>query len=42
MGVGGLPNAKGVMELDAAIMDGDSNYGAVMCLQDIKHPISVS
>ena len=42
VGVGGLPNAKGVMELDAAIMDSDSRYGAVMALQNIVNPISVA
>lgn len=39
---GGLPNAKGVMELDAAIMDSECRYGAVMALQDIRTPISVA
>lgn len=34
VGVGGLPNAEGVMELDAAIMDGNSMYfGAVMAIR---------
>lgn len=42
VGVGGLPNADGVMELDAAIMDDLKRYGAVMCLQNIKNPISVA
>ena len=41
VGVGGLPNADGVMELDAAIVNHAGQYGAVMCLQNIKNPISV-
>lgn len=42
VGVGGYPNADGIMELDAAIMDSKRRYGAVMCLQNIKNPISVA
>lgn len=42
VGVGGLPNADGVMELDAAIMDHNRRYGAVMGIQDIAHPIQVA
>ena len=42
VGVGGFPNADGHMELDAAIMDHNMNYGAVMGLQSIKNPISVA
>jgi len=42
VGVGGFPNADGVMELDAAIMDDDCRYGAVMAIQDIANPISVA
>lgn len=42
VGYGGLPNAKGVMELDAAIMDHESRYGAVMALRNIRTPISVA
>lgn len=42
VGVGGYPNAKGIMELDAAIMDDECRYGAVMGLQDIATPISVA
>jgi N4-(beta-N-acetylglucosaminyl)-L-asparaginase len=40
--VGGYPNSRGVMELDAAIMDEKRRYGAVMALQDIANPISVA
>jgi N4-(beta-N-acetylglucosaminyl)-L-asparaginase len=39
VGVGGLPNSEGVMELDAAIMDSRRRYGAVMSLQSISTPI---
>lgn len=30
------------MQLDAAIMNHQSQYGAVMCLENIKAPISVA
>lgn len=34
VGLGGLPNADGVMEYDAAIMDGKTmKYGAVMAVR---------
>ena len=42
VGLGGLPNADGILELDAAIMDFSMRYGAVMCLQQIRNPISVA
>jgi isoaspartyl peptidase/L-asparaginase-like protein (Ntn-hydrolase superfamily) len=43
VGYGGLPNAAGAMELDAAIMIGDrSQYGAVMAIQGVRTPISVA
>jgi len=42
VGVGGFPNSEGYMELDAAIMDHDMNYGAVMGLPNISTPISVA
>ncbi|MFB3923850.1 MAG: N(4)-(beta-N-acetylglucosaminyl)-L-asparaginase [Terriglobia bacterium] len=43
VGYGGLPNADGVVELDAAIMDGTRHRaGAVCSLHDIKNPISVA
>jgi len=42
VGVGGLPNSDGNMELDAAIMDHKKRYGAVMALKNIKTPISVA
>ncbi len=43
VGYGGLPNAEGVVELDAAIMDGTRHRaGAVANLHSIKNPISVA
>ncbi len=43
VGYGGLPNAEGVVELDAAIMDGTRHHaGAVCSLHKIKNPISVA
>lgn len=43
VGYGGLPNADGVVELDAAILDGVGHRaGAVGALQGIRKPISVA
>lgn len=43
VGYGGTPNAEGVVELDAAIMDGTTHRaGAVCSLHMIKNPISVA
>jgi len=43
VGYGGLPNAEGEVELDAAIMDGTRHRaGAVANLHSIKNPISVA
>jgi N4-(beta-N-acetylglucosaminyl)-L-asparaginase len=43
VGYGGIPNADGVVELDAAIMDGPSHAaGAVGALTGIRKPISVA
>jgi len=43
VGYGGLPNEEGVVELDAAIMDGTRHRaGAVCALRSIKNPISVA
>jgi len=43
VGYGGLPNAEGEVELDAAIMDGTRHRaGGVAALRSIKNPISVA
>jgi isoaspartyl peptidase/L-asparaginase-like protein (Ntn-hydrolase superfamily) len=43
VGYGGLPNAEGVVELDAAIMDGRTHSaGSVAGLTGIRRPISVA
>lgn len=43
VGYGGLPNEDGVVQLDAAMMDGRTHRaGAVAALERIKNPISVA
>ncbi len=43
VGYGGLPNSEGVVELDAAIMDGTRHRAGAVCnLHQIKNPISVA
>ncbi|MCL5457219.1 isoaspartyl peptidase/L-asparaginase [Loigolactobacillus coryniformis] len=43
VGYGGLPNAEGAVEMDAAFMNGDTlSIGAVTALHDIAHPIAVA
>lgn len=43
VGLGGIPNAEGVVELDACIMSGPNHTaGSVGGIQDILHPISVA
>jgi N4-(beta-N-acetylglucosaminyl)-L-asparaginase len=43
VGIGGLPNEDGVVELDACVMDGPSGLGgAVAALQGIKNPAQVA
>lgn len=43
VGYGGLPNALGVMQLDALLMDGDTlESAAVGALDGVMHPISVT
>jgi isoaspartyl peptidase/L-asparaginase-like protein (Ntn-hydrolase superfamily) len=43
VGFGGLPNEEGVVQLDAAIMDGRTHKaGSVAAIERIKNPISVA
>lgn len=42
VGIGGLPDRDGRVTLDACIMDEFANIGAVACLENIVHPISVA
>jgi N4-(beta-N-acetylglucosaminyl)-L-asparaginase len=43
VGLGGLPNAEGVVQLDASVMHGPSKRaGAVACLEDIATPSLVA
>jgi N4-(beta-N-acetylglucosaminyl)-L-asparaginase len=43
VGLGGLPNEDGVVQLDSAVMDGKThNAGSVACIEDILHPCEVA
>ena len=43
VGLGGIPNAAGVVQLDACIMDGEGQRaGSVAAIEGILHPISVA
>ncbi len=42
VGYGGLPDADGIVTLDASIMDWKGNAGSVAFIQNIMHPISVA
>lgn len=42
VGIGGLPDRDGHITLDASIMDGEGNAGAVCFLEGFVHPISVA
>lgn len=42
VGIGGLPDRDGNVTLDACIMNKGGDYGAVVYLQNIMHPISVA
>ncbi len=42
VGYGGLPDEQGRVTLDASIMNSKGNAGAVGCIENIKHPISVA
>jgi N4-(beta-N-acetylglucosaminyl)-L-asparaginase len=42
VGLGGLPDRDGNVTLDACIMNKEGDYGAVVCMQNIVHPIAVA
>jgi N4-(beta-N-acetylglucosaminyl)-L-asparaginase len=42
VGLGGLPDREGRVTLDACVMDEKGNYGAVLCMENIVHPIAVA
>ncbi len=43
VGIGGRPNAEGILQLDACIMDGRTQKaGSVAALENYPHPISVA
>jgi N4-(beta-N-acetylglucosaminyl)-L-asparaginase len=42
VGIGGLPDREGRVTLDACVMNEKGNYGAVLCMQNIVHPIAVA
>ncbi len=42
VGIGGRPDRDGNVTLDACIMDKDGNCGAVLCMQNIAHPVTVA
>lgn len=43
VGYGGLPNAQGILEMDAAFMDGDTfQIGCVAGITDVANPIKVA
>ncbi len=42
VGFGGLPDSSGEVTLDACIMNSAGDAGAVACLKNILHPISVA
>ncbi len=42
VGIGALPDRDGNVTLDACIMDDKGNYGAVLCVENITHVVSVA
>ncbi|MBO3801715.1 MAG: N(4)-(beta-N-acetylglucosaminyl)-L-asparaginase [Thermoproteota archaeon] len=43
VGLGGYPNIEGVVELDAAIMDGSTlSAGSVAAVRNVRHPITLA
>lgn len=42
VGFGGLPDERGVVTLDAAIMDWRARIGSVICVENIHNPVSLA
>ncbi|MGJ8664995.1 MAG: N(4)-(beta-N-acetylglucosaminyl)-L-asparaginase [Patiriisocius sp.] len=42
VGIGGLPDREGRVTLDACVMNEKGEYGAVVCMENIMHPIAVA
>lgn len=42
VGYGGYPDEKGIVTLDASVMDWIGNAGSVAALENIRHPISLA
>lgn len=42
VGIGGLPDRDGNVSLDACIMNSNGDYGAVLAIENIKHPVAVA
>ncbi|MEZ4822688.1 MAG: N(4)-(beta-N-acetylglucosaminyl)-L-asparaginase [Ignavibacteria bacterium] len=42
VGFGGLPDERGVVTLDAAIMDWKARIGSVICVENIHNPVSLA
>ncbi|MDQ3020445.1 MAG: N(4)-(beta-N-acetylglucosaminyl)-L-asparaginase [Bacteroidota bacterium] len=42
VGFGGLPDERGVVTLDAAIMDWRARIGAVICVENVHNPVSLA
>lgn len=42
VGYGGLPDERGVVTLDAAIMDWKARIGSVICVENIHNPVSLA
>lgn len=42
VGYGGLPDERGVVTLDAAIMDWRARIGSVICVENIHNPVSLA
>lgn len=42
VGYGGFPDRRGIMSLDASIMDGQGNCGGVAAVEGIRHAVSLA